>query len=55
MCQAGELELKALLLVASLRHHNLDINAELIAAIPDENLWGEVSQSTKSLLTRLGR
>ena len=54
MCQAGELELKALLLVASLRHHNLDINAELIAAIPDENLWGEVSQSTKSLLTRLG-
>lgn len=53
ICQAGELELKALLLAASLRYYNPNLQAELVAAIPDESLWGEVSASTKALLNRL--
>ena len=53
ICQSGELELKALLLAASLRYYNPNLQAELVAAVPDESLWGEVSASTKALLNQL--
>lgn len=53
VCQAGEWELKAALLAASLRQHHGD-DAELIAAIPQPcEIWGTVSQATLALLAQL--
>ena len=53
ICQSGELELKALLLAASLRKHLKQKNVELIAAIPEPDLWGDISPRTRQLLAKL--
>lgn len=46
VCQAGELEIKALLLAASLRDH-LACNYELIAAVPQPpEIWGQCQPET---------
>lgn len=53
VCQAGELEVKSLLLAASLRRH-LRCDYELVAAIPrPEAIWGTPSAATLALLHRL--
>jgi hypothetical protein len=50
ICQKGELELKSMLLAASLRE-NLRGDYELVAAIPEpKSVWGEISPLTKKLL-----
>ncbi len=52
--QAGEWELKGLLLAASLRRH-LGPPHELIAAVPGPAAtWGQLAPESKSLLDRLG-
>lgn len=54
VCQAGELELKSLLLAASLREH-LGNEVELVAAIPiPDSIWGSPQDSTLNLLTDIG-
>lgn len=54
VCQAGELEIKALLLAASLRRF-LRCEHELIAAVPTPaSTWGELADETRELLQRLG-
>lgn len=53
ICQAGELELKALLLAASLRANLVQKTIELIAAVPDPSIWGDISQQTRKLLKEL--
>jgi hypothetical protein len=53
ICQSGELELKALLLASSLRLNNPDNKVELVAAIPDPVVWGELSDPCKLLLLQL--
>ncbi len=54
VCQAGELEIKALLLAASLRRF-LRLEHELIAAVPTPaSTWGELSTETLATLDRLG-
>lgn len=54
VCQRGELELKALLLAASLRRH-LECEYELAAAVPEpEAQWGRPSAWTREALGRLG-
>jgi hypothetical protein len=54
VCQAGEWELKAMLLAASLRRH-YGSDPDLIAAIPHPpEVWGSVAQPTLALLDRLG-
>ncbi len=53
VCQAGEWELKAALLAASLRRRH-GYEAELIAAIPQpREIWGTMAQDTAALLDRL--
>lgn len=53
VCQAGELEIKALLLASSLRRY-LRIEHELIAAVPTPaSDWGEVAAETLATLSRL--
>jgi len=53
VCQAGEWELKAMLLAASLRRHYGDA-PELIAAIPHPpETWGTLAAGTITLLDRL--
>jgi hypothetical protein len=53
VCQAGELEIKAVLLAASLRRQ-LGASVELIAALPEpERVWGRPSAATLSMLARL--
>jgi hypothetical protein len=53
VCQAGELELKALLLASSLRR-NLQADHELIAAVPTPaQCWGEIAAETRVLLQQL--
>lgn len=53
VCQQGELEIKAMLLAASLRL-NLDCDHELVAAIPQpENVWGQPKDSTLQALASL--
>ncbi len=50
ICQQGELELKSMLLAATLKE-NLRGNYELVAAIPEpKSLWGEISPLTKRLI-----
>ncbi|RLD68597.1 MAG: hypothetical protein DRI95_02585, partial [Bacteroidetes bacterium] len=54
ICQKGELELKAMLLAASLKE-NLRGNYELVAAIPEpKSIWGEISPLTKKLISQFG-
>ena len=54
VCQAGELEVKAALLAASLRR-NLRVPGELVACVPEpEGRWGTVPPDTLALLGRLG-
>jgi hypothetical protein len=54
VCQAGELEVKALLLAASLRRF-LHPAAELIAAVPTpSDVWGELSADTRAQLQAFG-
>lgn len=53
ICQSGELELKALLLAASLRKHLKQKNVELIAAVPEPDIWGDISPNTRQLLAKL--
>lgn len=53
VCQAGEWEVKAALLAASLRRHYGD-DIELIAAIPQpQDIWGTVAPATSALLEQL--
>ncbi|MGH8040964.1 MAG: hypothetical protein ACREPN_02845 [Rudaea sp.] len=53
VCQAGELEIKALLLAASLRRQ-LRADHDLIAAVPvPAEQWGELSAATRRMLVRL--
>ena len=54
VCQAGELEIKALLLAASLKRH-LRCAHELIVAVPTPaQTWGEISPTTRELLQQFG-
>jgi hypothetical protein len=54
VCQAGELEIKALLLAASLKRF-LRCDYELVAAVPGPaTVWGELSATTRELLHALG-
>ena len=54
VCQAGELEIKALLLAASLKRF-LRCDYELIAALPTPaSIWGELAPETNELLGQLG-
>ena len=54
ICQKGELEIKSMLLAASLVE-NLQCNYELVAAIPQpESHWGKISNSTEKLIAKLG-
>ena len=54
VCQRGDLEIKALLLAASLRRF-LTCNAELIACLPEpESQWGAVSPEALRVLASLG-
>lgn len=54
VCQRGELEIKALLLAASLRRH-LKCEHELVAAFPGPAaLWGAPSKETSASLADLG-
>jgi hypothetical protein len=54
VCQAGELEIKALLLAASLKRY-LRCAHELIAAVPTPaSTWGELTPETRELLQQLG-
>ena len=54
MCQAGELEIKAGLLAASLRFR-LGEGPDLVAAVPvPGGRWGEPHPETKALLDKLG-
>ncbi len=53
ICQAGEWELKAALLAASLRRQ-YGHDVELIAAVPHpSDIWGTMAQGTVALLARL--
>jgi len=53
VCQAGELEIKALLLAASLKRF-LRCEYELIAALPTPaSIWGELAPETLELLRQL--
>jgi hypothetical protein len=53
VCQAGEWEIKALLLAGSLRRQ-LGACVDLIAAVPEpESVWGRLSAATLSMLARL--
>ena len=54
VCQAGELEIKSMLLAASLRQF-LRCDYELVAAIPQPiNQWGQIAASTQALMQTLG-
>jgi len=54
VCQAGELEIKALLLAASLKRF-LRCDYELIAALPTPaSTWGDLASETRELLQQLG-
>ena len=54
ICQYGELEVRSLLLAASLRKYLIG-NYELVAAIPSPaKVWGKVTQDTLSILEKLG-
>lgn len=54
ICQRGALELKALLLAASLRRF-LRVDHELVAAVPaPEAVWGRPADATLALLARWG-
>jgi hypothetical protein len=54
ICQQGELELKALLLAASLRPR-LQCRGEIVAALPvPESFWGRPSRETLDVLDKLG-
>ena len=54
VCQSGELEVKALLLAASLKRF-LRCDYELVAAVPmPMDVWGELSPTTIDVLRRIG-
>jgi hypothetical protein len=54
VCQAGEIEAKALLLAASLKNA-LHCQYELIAAVPSPaSIWGELSSDTRRQLDEFG-
>lgn len=53
VCQQGELEIKSMLLAASLRE-NLRGDYELVAAIPKpKSHWGKISELTKKIIKQL--
>lgn len=53
ICQKGELEIKSMLLAASLKE-NLHCNYELVAAIPyPESKWGTISKETERVIRKL--
>lgn len=54
VAQAGELEVKAALLAASLRR-NLRVPGEVVACVPEPaERWGALPETTRALLARLG-
>ncbi|WP_395338799.1 sulfotransferase family protein [Ningiella sp. W23] len=53
VCQAGELELKALLFAASLRCNAELSSIDLVAAVPQPSMWGALSNDTEALITSL--
>ncbi|WP_100655930.1 sulfotransferase family protein [Alteromonas flava] len=53
VCQAGELELKGLLLAASLRKYGNLANVDLVAAVPSPDVWGDLSAQTHQALADL--
>jgi len=54
VCQQGELEIKSMLLAASLKQY-LRCEYELVAAIPQpESRWGPISENTLILMQSLG-
>jgi len=54
ICQSGELEIKSMLLAASLKRY-LRCEYELVAAIPQPTTrWGSLSQNTLNLMQTLG-
>lgn len=54
VAQAGELEVKAALLAASLRR-NLRVPGEVVACVPEPaERWGALLDATRALLTKLG-
>jgi hypothetical protein len=55
VCQQGELEIKSMLLAASLRHYLRSDDYELVAAFPQpERRWRTVSAKTRTLIQTLG-
>jgi hypothetical protein len=55
ICQAGELELKAALAIASIRaHHPESPELDLVAAVPDTAVWGTLRGDTVALLGACG-
>lgn len=52
ICQKGELEVKASLLAASLRYYETQ-PLELVAAVPDPAIWGDLAPQTLDLLKEL--
>lgn len=53
VCQAGELEIKAGLLAASLSENLERQNVDIVAAVPSPELWGDISNTTQSLMNKL--
>lgn len=53
VCQAGELELKGLLLAASLRMNAKLVDIDLVAAVPDPEMWGTLTPATERLIKAL--
>lgn len=53
VCQAGELELKSLLLAASIRKSAKLTHLDLVAAVPDPAIWGDLCPETDELLESL--
>jgi len=54
ICQQGELEIKSMLLAASLKE-NLQCDYELVSAIPQpESRWGKISENAEKLIDQLG-
>ncbi|MBT0585055.1 sulfotransferase family protein [Alteromonas oceanisediminis] len=53
VCQAGELELKGLLLAASIRRYSRLKNIDLVAAVPDPVTWGHLADETSEMLNSL--
>ncbi len=53
VCQAGELELKGLLLAASLRKNANFSAVDMVAAVPEPDVWGHLSEPAERLIQTL--